>query len=57
MSKSARQLVGSYIALIGEVKAYKPNDRSEKDRYWAIAITELEKAAAVFEALVANRED
>lgn len=26
----------------------KPNDRSEQDRYWAIAITELEKARAVF---------
>ena len=26
----------------------KPNDRSDKDRYWAIVITEVEKAKAIF---------
>ena len=25
---------------------YKPNDRSEQDRHWAIAITDLEKVIA-----------
>lgn len=30
------------------LKAGKPNDRSEKDRRYAVAITELEKTLAYF---------
>lgn len=30
------------------LKAGKPNDRSDQDRYCAITITEVEKAKAVF---------
>ena len=33
---------------IAEMKQHKPNDRSDRDRYWAIAITDIEKAYAVF---------
>jgi hypothetical protein len=31
-----------------EMKAQKPNDRSERDRYTAIAITDLEKLIALY---------
>ena len=31
-----------------EMKASKPNDRSERDRYTAIAITDLEKLIAFY---------
>lgn len=31
---------------IGVMQKYKPNDRSPKDRRWAIAITETEKVLA-----------
>lgn len=34
--------------LLAQLREQKPNDRSEKDRYWAISITEVEKAKAVF---------
>lgn len=34
------------------LKARKPNDRSDKDRYWAIVITEVEKAMAVFDMYI-----
>lgn len=35
------------------LKAHKPNDRSEKDRHWAITITEMEKVIAFFRTWVA----
>lgn len=35
-----------------ELRRNKPNDRSEQDRYWAIVITDVEKAMAVFKAYV-----
>jgi len=34
------------------LKAGKPNDRSEKDRRYAVAITELEKTLAYFHTFV-----
>lgn len=34
--------------LLLELRRQKPNDRSDKDRYWAIVITEVEKAKAIF---------
>ena len=34
--------------LLYELRQQKPNDRSDKDRYWAIVITEVEKAKAIF---------
>jgi hypothetical protein len=37
---------------LSALKHNKPNDRSDKDRYWAIVITDVEKAIAVFETYV-----
>lgn len=36
------------------MKANKPNDRSEVDRHWAIAITEMQKLVAFFKVYVAE---
>ena len=38
--------------LLARLKAYKPNDRSEKGRYCAILITDLEKLWAFFKVYV-----
>lgn len=38
----------AFEELLHILKEYKPNDRSTADRYWAITITEVEKARAVF---------
>ena len=38
--------------LLEDLKVYKPNDRSEKDRRVAITITELEKVYAYFKTFV-----
>lgn len=38
----------SFDNLLAQLEAYKPNDRSKQDRYWAIVNTEVEKAKAVF---------
>jgi hypothetical protein len=35
--------------IINQAKAEKPNDRSDRDRYHAIFITELEKVAAYYQ--------
>lgn len=34
--------------LLEQLRKHKPNDRSDKDRYCAIVITEVEKAKAVY---------
>jgi hypothetical protein len=39
---------GALTDALQTLRYYKPNDRSEKDRYWTIAITELEKVIALF---------
>jgi hypothetical protein len=36
-------------AVLDELKRAKPNDRSEKDRIYAITITDLEKVLAYFQ--------
>lgn len=41
-------LAEQFDELIERMKMDKPNDRSEKDRYWAIATTQLEIAKAIF---------
>ena len=38
--------------LLIAMRALKPNDRGEQDRYWAIAITETEKAVGLFNIFV-----
>lgn len=42
------QVQAAFADLLEQLKALKPNDRSDIDRYWAITITEVEKAAAIF---------
>ena len=42
-------LLESWSKFIEALNAYKPNDRSEIDRRFAIAITEAEKLAAYLE--------
>lgn len=42
--------------LIEVLRQEKPNDRSDHDRYWAIVITEVEKARAVFEMYARERK-
>lgn len=37
-----------FEALLDALRSEKPNDRSDKDRYFAIVITDVEKAKAVF---------
>ena len=39
------------------LRTNKPNDRSEKDRYYAVTITDLEKALAYFITFVLDAED
>ncbi len=49
------EVVRKFDELLITLRALKPNDRSEPDRYWAITITETEKAAAIFKVYVAWR--
>jgi adenylate cyclase class IV len=39
-------------AALEALRAQKPNDRSEADRYYAVAITDLEKLIAVFRVYI-----
>ena len=41
--------------LLAALKESKPNDRSEQDRYFAIVITDVEKARAVYLAYCAEK--
>lgn len=46
---------GDYFdMLLTALRERKPNNRSEQDRYWAIVITEVEKARAVYLQLAAS---
>lgn len=38
--------------VLGDMKNARPNDRSAKDRYTAIAITDLEKLIAIYKMYV-----
>lgn len=46
------EVYAKFVDFIAALRAAKPNDRSEKDRYYAIVITEVEKAFAVFSTFV-----
>ena len=46
--EQATQVLTKFDELLAELRAAKPNDRSETDRYTAITITEVEKAKAIF---------
>jgi hypothetical protein len=41
---------------IGYVRDVKPNDRSEKDRKFAVALTDLEKVSAYIKTYLENEE-
>lgn len=47
-------IVMEFNFLIESLKEFKPNDRSEQDRYWAITVTEVEKALALFKTFAAS---
>jgi hypothetical protein len=49
-----QEVLTRFASLLLTLEAYKPNDRSKQDRYWAIAITEVEKAAAIFKTYTAG---
>lgn len=50
------QMVGNEISRVLLVlRQTKPNDRSEQDRYWAMTITEVEKALAIFSTYIAGQ--
>lgn len=40
------------VDLLAHLKVSKPNDRSEKDRRFAIVITDLEKVKAYFQVYI-----
>lgn len=48
------QAANAIMDAIKAVKATKPQDRSEKDRAYAVTVTELEKALAYFVCYVIN---
>ncbi|MCB1714145.1 MAG: hypothetical protein KDK05_03325 [Candidatus Competibacteraceae bacterium] len=47
----------SLLALIEQFRDSKPNDRSDRDRYFAVAITDLEKVYAYYLAYLAEDEE
>ncbi len=46
------EVLRKFDEFLTTLKTLKPNDRSEQDRYWAITITEVEKAKAIFATYV-----
>ena len=46
------QAMGDLMRALNRLRATKPNDRSEKDRRYAVTITEMEKVAAYFRFFV-----
>jgi hypothetical protein len=48
---------GFFDDLLATLREAKPNDRSEQDRYFAIVITDVEKARAVFLTYCAKEND
>lgn len=41
-----------FLEVIRDTKNLKPNDRSEKDRRYAIVITELEKVWCIYNVMI-----
>ena len=50
------EVLTKFYDLLIAMQALKPNDRSNEDRHWAIAITETEKAMSVFAQLMPEIE-
>ena len=57
MNYSDDRVFGSMKWLLDETKSFKPNDRSEKDRAYAVTITEMEKLLAYFYLFVMTDEE
>lgn len=53
MDPADQQMLVEIGVLLKRLKARKPNDRSDKDRHYAVAITEAEKLLAWFYVWVA----
>lgn len=45
-----KTITWQFEELLNWLREQKPNDRSDKDRYFAIVITDVEKAKAVYMA-------
>jgi len=52
----ADRVMNGIERLLEEMRERKPNNRSEEDRYWAITITEVEKAMAIFKTFVYEKQ-
>ena len=50
------KLSGQMAELLRDLRLSRPEERSEKARRWAIAITEMEKVFAYFNTYVANED-
>ena len=57
MNYSDDRVFGSMKSLLDEMKSFKPNDRGEKDRAYAVTITEMEKIVAQFYLFVMMDEE
>lgn len=55
MSKGEK-ILQEMLDVLTAMKTNKPNDRSDADRRWAIAITDYEKTMAVFHWFVVRAE-
>jgi hypothetical protein len=53
----SRDVIDSFEELLEKLRLMKPNDRSGYDRYWAIVITDVEKAMAVFKTFAVQEEE
>lgn len=47
--------INAFMVLLADLKSNKPNDQSQKDRQYAITITELEKVFAYYFTYVVNK--
>lgn len=52
--ETAQNMLVALEATYNLMRASKPNDRSEQDRCWAIAVTDMQKLVAFFKVWVAN---
>ena len=55
MENEEEAIHAKLVDVLASMKDFKPTDRSEKARYCAIVVTELEKAVAIFITFVEGR--
>jgi len=56
MSWKSQEVMKTFDMLLWKLREAKPNDRSEEDRFYAVVITDVEKASAYFAMKVYNVE-